>query len=188
MFAYHFFPESKRERWGLTVEPASKNGGESEILRDFAEKTLTKNGVDQILLDPETSCDLRDFAEETLTKNGTDANFTADTLSAPNLNIIFSPEKTAISVPEPSETGIFSINYDGETDHAFVNQDENNFSKCSNFFAQFSYDKFFNFNFFNLKFFYRFEQIFRNNHFNINLGERAHRFMMTLESRISRFK
>jgi hypothetical protein len=162
---------------------------------DFAAHTLPKNGSDEnIILDTlrdgkSTICDLRDFAADTLAKNGTVANFTPDTLSVPNLNNICSPENMAISVPESSETSICSNSSHGETDHAIFFE-KHEILNSANFFKTFS-----NLHFCSSKFsnnlVFQFDKVMSRNtfsHVHINLGGRGHRFNMTLESRIPRFK
>ena len=218
MFQGHFFPKSECENLGLPVVPNTKNELEIVILKDFAAETLRKNGIDAISLNSETCCHLRDFAEDTLLKNGTDinlyvgtrsagiltdpetifeskdfaedtwqkngteANFTLDTLSAPNL------KNKPYFCQYTSETGIFENQNNGETDHAFFNLYNHNFMKFS-IFAHF-FNNYFS-NFLRSKIFVQFYQKFTQKfdfHVNINLGGRGHRFMMTLQSRISRFK
>ena len=207
------FPH-KNQNLGLFVVPTIKNASEnvgifkdSEIicdLRDFAAETLSKNGTvenlpdrDTILKEIETIFDARDFAAETLKKNGTAANFTLDTLSDPKFINVILPDSKAVCVSKdnfrvdtiispiskPENKAIFN-------QLTLLNLDQHNFIRFSNFFAPFSYYKFSNLNYFKSKFCVRFHQFLKYKfYFYIqNLGGRGHRFCMTLESRISRFR
>ena len=116
-----------------------------------------------------------------------DANLIVDTLSDPNF---LKPENTAVCDPGASETSIFNIN-DRETDHA----EKQPMLFTPNFFANFYFDQFSkykNFNNFKNKIYifhvYQFWPMIGLSHVHTNLGRRGHRFCMTLESRISRFK
>jgi hypothetical protein len=178
MFSDHFYPKNK--------ESISES-------RDFAEQTLTKNGVDAILPDPETICDLREFAKDTLLKNGTCDNFTPDTLSDSIFFNVFGPENTAVFMDNSSETGNFrKNNHNGETDHAIFFA-----KKLPNFYRAFFFvgpKKFQNFKFTKSKFYKKFKNESPNfsirfgpvwswtAHFRVhtNLGGRGHRFGIDL--------
>ena len=130
-------------------------------------------------------------------KNGTAANFTLDTLSDPKFIIVILPESKTVFVSKdnfrvdtiispiskPENKAIFN-------QLTLLNLDQHNFIRFSNFFAPFSYYKFSNLNYFKSKFCVRFHQFLKYKfYFYIqNLGGRGHRFCMTLESRISRFR
>ena len=187
----------RSDNLGLSVVPAIKNGSENIKMRDFAEETLPKNGCDKMILDPEIFCEMRDFAADTLAKNGTDQNFTPDTLSDPNLKKIILPEIEAVFLPDRyfrADT-LISPFFKPEKTAVFDHAEKQPVSLISLFFAKFDIKQFLkskNFN--NLKktkFYFQFHQfwpITGLSHVHKNLGGRGHRFSMTLESRISRFR
>ena len=203
MFQSHFYPESAYQNSGLLAVPTIKNEPEILIVREFTAETLEKNGDDAIKTDPEKFPELRDFAADTLLKNGTDNNFTMDTLSDQIFLNIFEPENMAVFIHHLSETSdCFQINNFDKTNQAnffsvkhLILDRRKNFHNNNN-------KKFQNFRFFKSNcnktftnqisdFCARFDQLLSrtgNLHFQKNLGGRGHRFLMTVESHISRFK
>jgi hypothetical protein len=198
-------PEIFCDTRDFAAETLKKNGTVANLAKVSVDR-------DAILNDLENMCIMRDFAAETLPKNGIKDDFNADTLSDPNFKQIIKPETMAVFIigadvrvdtlispfSEPDNNAIFNQitsgtdilknKICGKTDHAFFPPNKYHIFEWSHFLLRFFCHIFFNFNF--LKFFNQFCQILTkfNSSVNINLGGRGHRFMMTLESRISRFK
>jgi hypothetical protein len=153
-------------------------------------------------MDPENLCDFKDFAEHTLEKNGTEANFTLDTLSAPKVKNIFSPENMAVFIPHLRETVNCPKIKHPKTSHANFFPEKHLISGSPFFYFYNNKEKFQNFRFFKNNFYKNFKNKITNycdriyqllsltGNFPLcqNLGGRGHRFLMTVESRISRFK
>ena len=186
-----------RDFAGETLEKKGTVANVSDLekiseMRDFAEETLEKNGTEAVSVKPEIICESRDFAGDTLPKNGTEANLTTDTLSDPNLKNIFLPENKAIFDADAREK-ILCI-----TDPKIIKKTAIVQNNCPIFFYYFFENKTKNFILLNLfknfekqVLYVRFDQFWsRTGHSLVqtNLGGRGHRFALTLESRISRYK
>ena len=197
-------PENIYKLRDFAADTLTKNGVD-EILsdpenifdfRDFAADALLKNGndthfslntlSDQTLKSPEIIFELNDFAADTLEKNGTEAKFTTDTLSDPNLNNNLL-ENMAIFVPDVRETYLCIWNSKIESYDCplFLKYFMKN--KIFKFLISPNFDKYSQ----NIILFVR-SDLFWSwtglSHVISNLGGRGHRFNMTLESHISRFK